>query len=236
MKNIRIGMRLIGAFVIVALLTVAVGVGGYIGLRDSEKAIEEMADVYLPSIESLARMRYNMRNVTVVMRTLLIADLTDQERARQRDLLQQARENYAKAMKEFEPLERYENEEKVWQEFLVVLQKTREVNDNALNMIAAWERNQQDQALYQAATKQVIGEAGTSNRELIGKISELIELNMDNSETDKLAAKQSIAGHISLMTIMGVLSPLLAFGLGVLLTRSITRPLGQTLQFAEGVA
>ncbi|AGW14336.1 methyl-accepting chemotaxis protein [Megalodesulfovibrio gigas] len=236
MKNIRIGMRLIGAFVIVAVLTVAVGVEGYIGLRTAEKEIEEMADVYLPSIDALARMRYNMRNLTVVVRTLLIADLSDQERARQRDLLRQARENYGQAMKKFESLERYENEERVWQAFLVQLQKTRDINDKTLDMIAAWEKNLQDRALYDAATAQVIGETGEANRVLIGQISQLIELNLENAEKDKLGAKTNIAGHITLMASMGIFSPLLAFGLGLMLTRSIIRPLGQTLRFAENVA
>ena len=80
MKNIRIGVRLILGFICVSAMCLLVGAIGYSGISDTKSSLDNVSKTYLPSIEALAQMRFNMRNVIVAQRTLLIPTLPDSER------------------------------------------------------------------------------------------------------------------------------------------------------------
>ncbi len=56
-KNMRLGTKLVGGFLLVALIVVAVGAVSWIGARHMDDAIEELGTVRLPSIEALLNTR-----------------------------------------------------------------------------------------------------------------------------------------------------------------------------------
>lgn len=53
MKNLPLAVKLIGSFVLVALLTVGVGVVGVKGIRDVDEQLMGITGVSLPAVESL---------------------------------------------------------------------------------------------------------------------------------------------------------------------------------------
>jgi len=53
MKNLRLSVKLIGGFLIVALITLGVGFFGWKGVSQTDEALKEVAQVRLPSILGL---------------------------------------------------------------------------------------------------------------------------------------------------------------------------------------
>ena len=53
MGNMKLSMKLIGGFAIVAFICVIVGLLGWKGIYDTEKALQEVNDIRLPSVQSL---------------------------------------------------------------------------------------------------------------------------------------------------------------------------------------
>ncbi|GAB7082258.1 methyl-accepting chemotaxis protein [Megalodesulfovibrio paquesii] len=236
MNNLRIGIRLVGAFILVALLTVAVGISARSELKTSERNLENIADDYLPSIESLARMRYNLRNLTVVIRTLLLPQISETERTRQLGLFEQARKEYQRAMEDYAPLQRSPDEETAWKNYQGALARAREANNKVLEMIAAWRKDPANTSLLDAATSFAMGDVAERNREIIAYVGDMMAINVKNSNADRAQARQDISRSISLLTWAAVIAPLLALGLGLWLSRSISLALGQAVRFAETVA
>lgn len=62
--------------------------------------------IHLDSIEALAQAQFNMRNVIVAQRTLLIPDLSPEERRGQYANIETARKLYREGFEKFESLPR----------------------------------------------------------------------------------------------------------------------------------
>ncbi len=83
MKNVNLGIKLIGGFALVALITLIVGVLGWRGVTTLDSEIVEIGKVRLPSIESLLIISNAAESTRVAQRTLLNPKLSDEDRARQ---------------------------------------------------------------------------------------------------------------------------------------------------------
>jgi methyl-accepting chemotaxis protein len=59
-KDLKIGMKIMTGFGIVAVITLAVGVVGYIGLERVSRSFHEVSDVRLPSIQYLGEMETSL--------------------------------------------------------------------------------------------------------------------------------------------------------------------------------
>ncbi len=236
MNNVKIGVRLVAAFIIVSCFALAVGLVGYSGVQDTKAALESIAKTDLPSIESLAQMRYNMRNVVVAQRTLLVRELTAQERERQYKNVEEAREVYRANMEKYDALAKTPEEAAAYGELKDVLGKARELNNASFALIKEFEKNPTDEAAYGRAVDNVVHKATDVNRELFATLGKLIALSKKNAEEHRIAAEQEASKDTRNMIIVALLAPALGILLGLLLTRSISRPLGTIVGFSESVA
>ncbi len=80
MKNIRLGVKLIGGFTVVAAIVLIVGFVGWNGARQLDSAIEEIGQVRLPSVEALLESEIYIEEMLVAQRTLMAEFLTAEER------------------------------------------------------------------------------------------------------------------------------------------------------------
>lgn len=80
MKNIRLGVKLIGGFSAVAAIVLIVGFVGLNGARQLDSAIGEIGQVRLPSIEALLESEIYIEEMLVAQRTLMAEFLTAGER------------------------------------------------------------------------------------------------------------------------------------------------------------
>ena len=235
MGNIKIGFRLIAAFVVVAALAGVVGGFGYNGLHDTKQSLDNISKIYLDSIETLAQVRFNMRNVIVAQRTLLIPDLSPEERRGQYANIETARKLYREGFEKFESLPRSTEIDSLWKEFNDYNEKATAINTKCFNLIKEWEGETSDKAKYDVALETAV-EGLEINRIQFNTLSKIIQQNKSSSDQEVVSADATVRSNIRNMVVVALITPVIAFILGILLTLSISRPLGKVVIFSDAVA
>jgi methyl-accepting chemotaxis protein len=135
MKKVKLSVKLIGSFVIVAVITLAVGFVGWQGVGALSQHLTEIGDVRLPSIQSLLIIEKEAESIRVAQRTLLNPDLSREDNARQFENIGKAREKYQQAWKIYEPLPQTPEEAVLWQKFVPAWEAWRQENNAFLKII-----------------------------------------------------------------------------------------------------
>ncbi|MFN2343938.1 MAG: methyl-accepting chemotaxis protein, partial [Desulfonatronovibrio sp.] len=104
MKNIKLSVKLIGGFLIVALITMAVGITGWMGAIRLGEDVHQIGDVRLPSIQSLLDTEIAMEEMIMAQRTLMSEFLTIDQRRAQVANFNKAREEYQESWEYFKTL------------------------------------------------------------------------------------------------------------------------------------
>src|SRR6056297_79099 len=129
MKNLKIGVKLIGGFLIVALITLVVGAIGWWGVNDLDGHLVEIGEVRLPSIESLLEMEVGAEQILMSQRTLLNPKLPNADRQRQYSNVDHAKEHLAEAWSIYEPLPQTTEEAQLWKQFVPVWNNFQQASD-----------------------------------------------------------------------------------------------------------
>jgi methyl-accepting chemotaxis protein len=129
MKNIKLMIKFLGGFALVAAITMCVGVVGYFGVSGVSHDLEEIGDVRMPSVYSLAVIAKEIESIRVAQRTMLNPTLTRDDRADQVKNIQDARVAYRKAWETYEPLPKDTEEAEAWNKFVPAVKEWAAVND-----------------------------------------------------------------------------------------------------------
>ena len=105
MKKMSLKVKLIGGFVIVALLTLAVGFVGWNGSRTLGGNIAKVGGVCLPAIQDLLSVRVCLQEFDSVQRTMMFTSLNLEDRQKLHEKIKDVRVAYKKAMDEFDKLD-----------------------------------------------------------------------------------------------------------------------------------
>ncbi len=132
-----IGKKLIASFLSVAAITLLLGIVGYYGVSEGGKAIHEIGEVRLPSIESLLVISEAQTAVDGAENALLSRDLDGKARQEKYETFAAAWKRADEAWKVYEPLPQTEEETRVWREF-----------------VPAWEKWKQDHEAYVALARE----------------------------------------------------------------------------------
>ena len=132
MKNIKIGTKLIGGFVIVAMLVLIVGFFGWNGANQLQEHIHEIGEVRLPSVESLLIIEAEANAIRTAIRTMLNPRLSKADKQRQYVNIGTIRESYQAAWAVYEPLPQTVEEARVWNEFVTTWDAWVEVNNRVV--------------------------------------------------------------------------------------------------------
>ncbi|ADK79411.1 methyl-accepting chemotaxis protein [Sediminispirochaeta smaragdinae] len=134
LKNIRMGVKLVGAFFIVALLVLVVGFVGMIGLRRLNVFISDIGQGRLPAVESLLRMENEVQNIRGSVRTLLSSRLTLDDRQRQYDNIDSARADYGEYRTVYEKFPKASEESRKWTEATRLLGELTDLNNSIVDL------------------------------------------------------------------------------------------------------
>jgi methyl-accepting chemotaxis protein len=223
MKNIKLSTKLIGGFLMVALITLTVGVLGYRGVLQTDVALKEVAEVRLPSIMGLQMLAFSQKDIQGRERTLLIPEISNDQKqiewvSKQFDLAWKQAE---KGWNLYEPLPKTKEQETLWNQFKLVW--------------AAWKKDHQqvkallEQGRREAAVLHSTDKGRESFRKSADLLGQLVELNtkVSNEFSAPAIAKAQFA---RIYTLVGMLIGfIVALTLGLLLSRSITRPLNRII-------
>ena len=235
LDNIKIGKKLVGGFLIVAFISVIIGVVGYMGMRTMGDHIVDIAEVRLQSIEALAKIEHGQAALKAHERTLLIKGLDAQYQQEQFKQIEEIWDQIDVAWKKYELLEHGAEEAVAWKEFTADWDEYKDDYNKGIVLLRDYYRtfNNDD---YQKANDLIMGSTAKMFYIAEDELEKLIEYN------DKLAieaehdaqAGQSRATKIIIVTT--VLGTLLGIIIGIFLTRGIVNPLNQGMGMANELA
>ncbi len=171
MKNIRLAVKLIGGFILVALIVAVVGVFGLTGAQQMNRHVEEIGEVRLPSIESLLIIQSESNAIRISLRSLLNPRMSAEQRERQYANIARSRANYQAAWDLYEPLPQTPEEERLWNEFVPAWEAWAEVNNQFIQDSRTIERT--DIYNPDAFESMLIGFT-TDHHEVMGRVTNYI--------------------------------------------------------------
>jgi methyl-accepting chemotaxis protein len=128
-KNLRLSVKLIGGFVVVAVITLVVGYMGWNGVSTLSHDLEGVGKIRVPAIDNLGKMESDLHKLRVGTRTLLNARLDDASRQRQFGNIASAMADYKKAAADYDKLPKSPEEAKLWQQLGPASEELRKGNE-----------------------------------------------------------------------------------------------------------
>ncbi|MCF7934794.1 MAG: methyl-accepting chemotaxis protein [Synergistales bacterium] len=113
----KIGMRLIGGYILVALVCVAVGYVGYRGLGQTVVRLERLGDESLPSVETLMTMKTSLAEARVSEKSLLNSRLDMASRQQNYFQINRAIRTANEAMEQYASIPKNKKEQELWKRY-----------------------------------------------------------------------------------------------------------------------
>ena len=221
--------KLITGFVAVAILTLIVGSVGWYGLQTTSAQIRGLGEESIPSLVDLSDVKVGMLEIKVVIRTLTSGYLAPADVEIQLTRIQASRTAYSEALASYDKIPRVPEEDKLYQEFLSVLEKLKATNNEFLALAqklredgktSASERTEQLTSLtMNEATRVIFNDSEAAIDALLQFVEEYYGQTM---------VHQAIATSNMLNTLMitfAGLGVIMALILGIFLARSISKPI-----------
>ncbi|HGJ65983.1 TPA: methyl-accepting chemotaxis protein [bacterium] len=214
LNKIKIGPKLIGGFVIVSLISVVIGVIGYVSLK-------EVGNVRLPSIIGLQRIFRTMNDLRVSERTLLLPDLSAEYKQLMTNRMNESWKTLEEGWKIYEPLPQTKEEAIIWKQFVPAFEDWKTKHETVIQLALAGK-------IDEAKTLST-GDGSQALLEVEEHLKSLITLN------DKVAdAYVKRANSIVLISV--ILGFIIAVVLGIALTLSITKPITNMVEVSNNIA
>jgi len=235
MKNISIQWRLLCGFCLVTLVTAILGFTSFRGFRDIKGSVDKVSKTILPSVEALSEIRFNLITIFGLQKVLLFREVADREKL-YRDI-DAARDKYVAALEKFEKLPKTDAAIKPLNDFKRLIAQARDENRKTLSSLQDWEKDRSKEDAYQQALRSALsGAADVTIHEAMQALAEVIQINVDDSAREGAISAQDADDNIRLAVIMLCLAIVLSLTLGVLITRSIVKPLKEGVGYAVAVS
>ena len=235
MKKLRLGPKLIGGFVIVALIAVVIGLKGLGGMAQLQEEQNKMAGTYLPSIQSLLIVSEAQTAVDGAENALLCRALTPEQRQAAHQRIADAFKRADDAVKVYEPLPQSADEKVVWDKFVPAWDKWKADDAAYIQLVKSWESTKSDKAFDKMVTA-AIDTNGKSFGEAESLLNEVVEINNKNVSAGDKACDVAAGSTRAMVIAFTIVGFILAVGFGVFLTRSITKPTTLMVEAAQKIA
>ncbi|WP_051261044.1 methyl-accepting chemotaxis protein [Desulfovibrio inopinatus] len=112
MSNFRLRTKLIGGFLITAVITLSVGIVSLGGMSSLKEHILSLGKVSLPAVDNLQLMNFETQTSKSAIRTLLAPGMSIEMRQRQYEHISQSKEETALALQRFRNIGHFEAEQR----------------------------------------------------------------------------------------------------------------------------
>ena len=134
MKNIKLGVKLVGGFVLTALVALAIGVLGVFELNVMGGHIHTIGKVALPSVQDLQTVDTEQQKLKASLRTLMSPYISDEVRTKQYENIASVREVYGAAVERYLPLATSAEDKAAWKSFEDQNKYSAGLNNKAVEM------------------------------------------------------------------------------------------------------
>jgi methyl-accepting chemotaxis protein len=234
-KNLNLKAKLLFGFIVVSLLVLIVGAIGFIAIQNINNNLSSIAFESIPSIVDLEVALVRQERIKTAIRTLLSPSLSKEDRQRQFDNIQKARDEYSKAIEDYDKIARTAEEDKLYKDFLEKNNILKESNNKLIERFKKLD-NINDNKIFLEELQSITNEAMTGgNREADNAsdeaLTKLIEYVKEyyGNELPKKAINTSQT-LIILMLSVAAISFIFAILLGIFLGNSISKGLNKNTE------
>ncbi|HSX70204.1 MAG TPA: methyl-accepting chemotaxis protein [Pseudomonas sp.] len=228
-RNMKIGVRLIAGFTLVVLLTALVGALGIINLAKVNELSDRMYQREMRALESMMGANIDLIYLGRHLRSNLLAT-SQQERessaAQAQEAIRMMHQNIDAARDSFE------SEEAV-AKLAALESQLAEYEKTALQMIEA---NQNEPLAQGGAFSALMPQLRSHGNAADATIGELVAQKKARAKEANDAIGGIYTGSRLQMIVLILIAAVLGFAIGMLVTRSITRPLGRAVAVADSLA
>lgn len=139
MKNIKLRTKLIGGFFGSSLITLLVGIIGWLSLSNLDRSLREVGLERLPAVQNLLEIEIGIETVRSSLRELIIINIDMEDRKRAYESIARGKERYQSAVRNYASLEKSQSDEELWNEFIVLEQEWLEEIAQFLAMSKRWD-------------------------------------------------------------------------------------------------
>ncbi len=230
LNDIKVGKKLIVSFLFMATLTAVVGL---LGVRSMDKIngfAESMYGKELLGLSAIKEANISLVYLDRATKNMLLS-ATQEERQKYLGRIEQYKKDYLESYAKAKPLFWSEKGKAgmsklavAWDDYTQVLGKLLEISKS------------EDMAASRESAKLSMGLARDKVDAVDTVIDDLSRIKQENAA--RFAAQIKETYDANLWTLSGIIaaSVLLGIGLGLVIARSISRPLGETMVFAQAVA
>lgn len=233
--NVNLFVKLFGGFLLICCIMMAVGYIGYNGIVQTQDRIEKLDKINLPTIINLYEIKTNVRNLTVIIRSLTIKDLNDDFINRQFQNLTIVRKDLKNNLDEYYNLMNSQSNRNKLVKLREDIEKWRMLDDQFFEMRKQY-ADTKDEQIYSKLLKLSTTEIYTLSREILDVVDNLLAetLNSVNYEVDNSQLQTKKVLNTTIIII--ICGTILSIILGIIITSSIIRPIKYIKDIADKLA
>ncbi|HPX25863.1 MAG TPA: MCP four helix bundle domain-containing protein, partial [Treponemataceae bacterium] len=226
--KISLSVKLIAGFLCVAILTLIVGAVGFIGLSRTNTSMHQLTNESIPSLLELEIVMVKQQAIKVIARTLISAYLSDEDFERQYTNFETLRDERTKALAVYEAIENTPEEEILYQDFMKKLQIQIDANHSFLEEVKKLRDSNVSPEIYTKTVSAMAmeGEEREAFDNSIASLQNLLEYVKKYYAEELPKQAMKAADLMVVIIIISVIAGFLAaLALGIILSRSITKPI-----------
>ncbi|HAT09548.1 MAG TPA: hypothetical protein DCS97_02905, partial [Planctomycetes bacterium] len=220
--------KLLVGFGVVAFVTLAVGGVGWLGINTTSTDVRTLGKESIPSIVSLDAVKASLIEIKVVLRTLTSPFVTDAEYQFELNELADARSRYTAALAMYDPIPRTAEEDVLYQKFVQDIVASKTANNQFLELYSALrQRGTPPEEISRQTTELALrGETLKAFNQSISSFQALLDYVQQYYGHELVDGSLAEAALVTvLMGIFTIAGVLIALVLGLVLSRSISRPI-----------
>lgn len=225
-NNMKLGTKLLGGFLVVAAITVIVGVIGTMNVHNLDQVAGEIYDAKMVPLSQLGQMTDDFEQVGKALTSLAEASGTD-EATRIATEINDLESDYTKTGDEYQKSVDSAEEKKAFSELEQAHKAYVAATSRTAELCRAGRTKEARSGLI---------ESGKVAEEMRSVFKRLTDASLADGKTmdEEIEARGSRASTIMITVIVVGLA--LAVGLGLWIARSVTRPIAKFVQVLDGVA
>lgn len=237
----KLGTKLIAAFLGIAAICAIVGVVGIMGLRGTSSAIDDIGNHNLPSLRSILTLYRTQVEILALNNTMLNTDFTAQDRQQMRDQQKGVWQDLSAAWDEYASLLKGPEEQRLWNEYQAVYADWKAVVDAFLAANLEWERllttgdEKKIEEVQKLAASKLVEVRGHWAR-CRALLEELAELTTTDTKEAVETGLSTASFSTTLAIVVALLGCVAAAIVGVLFSRAILRSVLPIVERAKQIA
>lgn len=225
--NLKTKVKLISAFVVIAIIVGLVGVFGLTNLNKINEQLDLMYGERVVPISDLGRAETDYQRIRVNIRDMMFVAKTEEEKKGFEDRLKEIQAGIDTTIEKFESSHIEESEQQLLDQLLPALEEYYGYLDEAKGYAYA---NDADAYLELAPTFKAAGD------KVQDTLKELIQLNIELGQKSNAEANELEKSARAITIVIIVLAILFSVGFGYFIARIISKPLNNVVALVEKVS